>query len=125
MKNSDIKGLDVLKGIAVVAGSKAIYLKLLKSFVNNGFCDKIIESVAAGDMEQIRHHAHSLKGVAGNMHMAELYELSRRIEAAAKDGGSLTVADEVVVSLIDANRQTMDSVNMIIGDPTVLDTLQG
>lgn len=124
MKNSDIKGVDVLKGLAVVAGNKAIYLRLLKSFISNSFCDKIIEAIAAGDSEQISHSAHSLKGVAGNMHMAGLYEYSRQIEAIAKEGGNLTVADEVVVNLIDENSRTTESVSMLMDNPGILDTLQ-
>ena len=123
MKNEDIKGLDVKKGMALVANNKAIYLRLLKSFVNNSFCDQLIEAIANGDMEQVSLKAHSFKGVAGNMHMAELYELSRLIEADVKNGVNITAADDNVIKIIDANAQTLKSVNMILEGPDVLDTI--
>ena len=123
MEYNDIKGLDVKKGLAIVANNKTVYIRLLKSFAGNSFCDKIIEAVNSGDPEQIRHNAHSLKGVAGNMHMDELFELSRAIESAAKDGVAVSAGDENVVKIIEANRQTMESVNMLLAQPEILDTL--
>ena len=123
MKNEDIKGLDVKKGLSIVANNKKVYERLLKSFVGNAFCEQLVEAINSGDADQIRQKAHSLKGVAGNMHMDELFELSRSIEAGVKDGRTLTATDDLVVKIIDANKQTMASVNMLLENPEILDAL--
>ena len=123
MTNEDIKGLDVKKGLAIVAGNKAIYLKLLNSFLNNCFCEQIVDAVNSGDMDQVRQKAHSLKGVAGNMYMDELFELSRAIEAAARDGQAINAGDDSIINLVIANRQTIDSVNMLIQNPDIMSSL--
>ena len=123
MKFEDIKGLDVKKGLSIVANNKTVYAKLLRSFVSNAFCEQLVDAINGGDMDQVRQKAHSLKGVAGNMYMHELFELSRSIEAEAKDGPPISPADDMVVRIIDANRQTMDSVNMLLENPNILDAL--
>ena len=123
MKNEDIKGIDVKKGLSIVANNKTVYAKLLKSFSSNAFCEQLIDAINGGDMDLARQKAHTLKGVAGNMQMNELFELSRLIEAGAKDGQLVSATDEIVVRIIEANRQTMDSVNMLLDNPGILDTL--
>ncbi|MCL2059552.1 MAG: Hpt domain-containing protein [Oscillospiraceae bacterium] len=123
MNNEDIKGLDVKKGLSIVANNKKVYERLLKSFVGNAFCDQLVEAILSGDSDQIRQKAHSLKGVAGNMHMDDLFELSRSIEAGVKDGQPLSGADDLVSKIKDANKQTMDSINMLLNNPDILDAL--
>ena len=123
MRNEDIKGLDVKKGLSIVSNNKTVYAKLLKSFANNAFCEQLVDAIHGGDMDQVRQKAHSLKGVAGNMHMDELFELSRLIEADIKDGQPLCAGDDIVARIVDANRQTMSSVNMILDNLDLLDAL--
>ena len=123
MSNEDIKGLDVKKGLSIVSNNKTVYAKLLRSFANNCFCDQLIDAINLGDMDLIRQKAHSLKGVAGNMYMNELFELSRSIEADIKDGQPLSATDDVVTKIISANMQTMKSVNTILENPDILEQL--
>ena len=120
---SDIKGLDVKKGLALVANNKMIYTRLLNSYIKNALCDQLIEAINNGDTADISQKAHSLKGVAGNMHMGELYELSQKIEGDAKDGAAISASDEIVARLIEANKQVLESINMMIENPAILDTV--
>lgn len=122
MKNEDINGINVKKGMAIVANNKMVYARLLKSFVNNSFGDRLIEAIESGDSEQIRQNAHALKGVAGNMHMEELYELSRSIEADAKEGRS--VPPDKVEEFKRQSGETLVSVKMLIDNPDVLDHIE-
>ena len=124
MKNEDIKGLDVKKGLALVANNAAVYQKLLKSFVTNAFCEQLLEAVKSGDPEAIRQKAHSFKGVSGNMQMGELFELTRQIEADAKSGNAAAATDESVARLIAANKQTLESVTMLLDNPNILKELE-
>ena len=123
MKSEDIKGLDVKKGLSIVSNNKAVYAKLLKSFANNAFCEQLVNAINDGDMDQVRQKAHSLKGVAGNMYMDELFELSRLIEADIKEGQPLSTTDDIVMRIVDANKQTMESINMLLENPDILDAL--
>lgn len=123
MKNEDFKGIDVKKGLAIVANNKTVYMKLLKSFSVNAFGDQIINAVKSGNMDQVRHSAHSLKGVAGNMYMDELFELSREIEIAAKEGVRVSLTDDNIIKITESYKQTLDSVNMLIANPEILDTI--
>jgi len=118
----NIQGINVKKGLSMVANNKTVYARLLKSFINNNFCDQLIEAICCGDIDQVRQKAHTLKGVAGNMHMEELFELSRSIEAGAKDGAALSSTDELVSRIIDANRQTSESVTLLLNNPNMLDS---
>ena len=124
MKNIDIKGLDVKKGLSIVANNKIVYSKLLKSFVNNAFCDQLIEAINSGDMDQVSKKAHAFKGVAGNMHMDELFELCRSIEIDAKKGILVSLSDDKVAKIIDANKNTMESINMLLENPGIIDSIE-
>jgi len=123
MRNDDIKGLDVVKGMALVGKNKMVYTRLLKSFIGNDFCNQLLAAVESGDTEQVRQKAHSLKGVAGNMHMEGLFNLSREIEAAAKEGLNLTPAHELITQIIEMNSVTINSINMILENPNILDEI--
>jgi HPt (histidine-containing phosphotransfer) domain-containing protein len=123
MNNEDIKGLDVKKGLSIVANNKAVYTRLLKSFISNAFCERLVDAINDGDMDQAGQKAHSLKGVAGNMHMDELFELSRLIEVEIKDGRSLSAGDELIIKIIDANKLTEKSVKMLLENPDILNTI--
>lgn len=46
----------------------------------------IAAAVAAGDIEQVRHLAHSLKGAAATLGMEPLRDACREMEFAARDG---------------------------------------
>jgi len=119
----NIKGLDVKKGLAIVGNNKSVYLRLLNSFINNDFCNQIINAVNGGELEQVRHTAHSLKGVAGNLHMGELYEISRLIETDAREGAAVSVTDDNIARLIDVNNEVMESINLLIAKPEIMDSI--
>jgi len=124
VKYEDIKGLNVKKGLSVVANNKKLYIKLLGSFVSNAFCEQLLDAIKSGDSGQILRKAHSLKGVAGNMHMNGLYETSRIIETGVKGGVTYRMSDEIVSRLLNEYRQTLESVNMLIQNPEILDKLE-
>jgi len=124
MKNDDIKGLNVKKGLSLVANNKKLYIKLLNSFVSNAFCDQLMEAIDSGDTEMVMRRAHAYKGVAGNMQMDEIYELSQTIETIAKNGVPVRATDAIVSRLIGATAETLESVRMLIDNPGLLDSLE-
>jgi len=67
---------------------EAEYLELLELFIETGVSDldKLQSAISAGDSEQARGAAHSLKGAAGNMGLMEIYNLAKEIEEKTIDG---------------------------------------
>ncbi len=83
---SAIEGLDVAAGLRVVRGRKASYLNLLGKYAALHLDDtqRLRESIAAGNHDETRLLAHSLKGVAANVGAASLSKAAARLEAASK-----------------------------------------
>ncbi|MFQ5486235.1 MAG: Hpt domain-containing protein [Desulfobacterales bacterium] len=74
---------------------EAEYLELLELFIETGMSDleKLQSAISAGDSEQARGAAHSLKGAAGNIGLMELYDLAKEIEKKAIDGQLQTISE--------------------------------
>jgi len=123
MRNEDILGLNVKKGLSAISNNKKMYIKLLKSFIVNNYCDQLLDAIGRADSEQIMKKAHTLKGVAGNLHMTGIYELSNGIETDARAGKPVPAAGAQVEGLISAYKTTVESINMIIQNPGILDEL--
>lgn len=57
-----------------------------------------VDAFTAGDVDQVRMHAHSMKGSASNICAAVFVETARRLEYLAADG-SLEGAEELLTQL--------------------------
>src|SRR5262249_53192538 len=74
-----IAGLDTDDGLSRVGRNRALYLKLLRQFVeHHAATEPISGAIAAGDVALAERLAHTLKGVAGNIG-------ARQIQSAAGD----------------------------------------
>jgi HPt (histidine-containing phosphotransfer) domain-containing protein len=124
VKSGDLFGVDIKKGLALVANNKTLYLKLLKSFSSNTIFDELEAAVAQGDLEQARAKAHALKGVSGNLRLEQVYELSRAVEADAKESRPPDGPGGKYAELQGAYHKTMDSVNTLLANPELLNTLE-
>ena len=62
-------GLDMKDGLTRVAGNRKLYLKLLRQFIEQQgpAVGEIAAALATGDMALAERHAHTLKGVGGNI----------------------------------------------------------
>jgi len=83
-----IPGLDVEAGLHVVRNRRSQYLRLLEMFAKShrDDLDRLRAALAAGDNENARLLAHSLKGVGGNIGAAGLQQAAAAFEAALKAG---------------------------------------
>ena len=120
MKNDDIYGIDVTKGLAVVGNNKAVFVRLLKSFAASSLCDELVGALGAGDTSLAMSKAHALKGVSGNMRFDRLFELVKSVEADLKDGKRIDSDDERISGLVATHAKTLESANRLIANPDLL-----
>jgi len=77
-----LPGLDLTEGVNRVAGNQQLYKKLLLSFYqdNKEKTQQIKQALQANDFTTARHHAHSVKGVSGNISAKQLFAAARSLE---------------------------------------------
>lgn len=77
-----IDGLDINAGLNSVRGKFATYLRLLGLFIksNENLTELIQSAIDAGDIDEARRLAHSLKGAAGNLGAVRIQEIAAAIE---------------------------------------------
>lgn len=90
-------------GVARVVNNKALYAKLLGRFVDtqSDAASAIAAALDAGNMDDARMLAHTLKGTAANLGAEALAEAARRLEDAVTGGGDPAAG-------VTALRQTLD-----------------
>lgn len=55
-------------------GNKELYLRMLGLMLQQDDLEKLGDALTAHDVTAARHHAHSLKGLAGNMGLVPLHK---------------------------------------------------
>jgi CheY-like chemotaxis protein len=90
----NIEGIDTVAGLRRAAGKEEVYLKLLKTFVeNNGnFRAKSQRLQTQNRLDETGMLLHTLAGVAGNIGITEVYKLAQKLTLEFKThikGGSL------------------------------------
>lgn len=89
--------LDVDEALRRFNGNMAMFLKLLKRFIeiNSNIEEKITQVVNSGDSEEVFIFFHSLKGGFGNLSAKNLYEKSAVLENFARNGNLESIKDEL------------------------------
>jgi HPt (histidine-containing phosphotransfer) domain-containing protein len=81
------------EGVKRVVNNAKLYVRLLTKFKTDTRLDDIESALAAGDMEKAQTAAHTVKGVAANLSLSELFkqtlELETQIKAKAVDPNQL------------------------------------
>ena len=81
-----IGGVDVAAGLQRVAGNKRLYCDLLIQFAikQESAGVRIRQALASGDRSKAERLAHSLKGVAGNLGINEIFQAAGKLEGAIR-----------------------------------------
>ena len=66
-------GINYEAGLRRFSGKKELYEKFLNKFPSDKSYGNMEKALKAGDWDQAFCHAHTLKGVSGNLSMDELY----------------------------------------------------
>ena len=82
-----IAGLDSAAGLKRVAGNTALYLRLLRQFVErqSAAADETAAALERGDRASAERIAHTVKGVAGNLGFGELQAAAGALEKAVRE----------------------------------------
>lgn len=85
----DVEGLDQQDAVARLGGNEALYVKMLRQFLElETLPRQIIERLEAGDWLAAERHAHTLKGVAGSLGARALQRLAVELELSLRGRSS-------------------------------------
>ena len=82
----EIVYVDIADGAKRIMNNTQLYIKLLTKFKNGNNLDDIEAAFAARDMENAKNAVHTIKGVAANLSLKELYKESLELETQIKNG---------------------------------------
>ncbi len=88
----ELPGIDLEAGLRITQHNENLYRRLLLKFYekSHGF-EQTFRAMLDQGLDQARFEAHSLKGVAGNLGMHGLYELSLALEKVCADNQAALV----------------------------------
>ncbi len=91
-----IVGVDVVAGLKRVAGNASLYAVLLRRFAegHHETPARIAEALEKGDRPTAEHLAHTVKGIAGNLGVVEVQELSGELERRIQTKDTPTAVEE-------------------------------
>jgi HPt (histidine-containing phosphotransfer) domain-containing protein len=83
----EIPGVNIEKGLSLYAGSKKVYLPLLRSYVSNtpGILDKL-RSISAENLTNYVISVHGLKGTNAGIGAEAVREVALELENISRDG---------------------------------------
>jgi len=86
----EIEGINVREGVKRAAGNRRLYRDLLIRFAKDhrDVGAQIAAALESGDLKQAEHIAHTVKGVAGNMSIGEIYASADKLEKAIHERNS-------------------------------------
>jgi HPt (histidine-containing phosphotransfer) domain-containing protein len=105
--------VDMADGVKRVMNNVKLYIKLLAKFRDDTKSDDIEAALAAGDMDKARDAVHTLKGVAANLSLIELFKQSLELETQIKAGTVNPAQIETVKTVFAA---TIQEVNKVIAE---------
>jgi HPt (histidine-containing phosphotransfer) domain-containing protein len=105
--------VDFSDGKKRVMNNAKLYIKLLTKFRDDTKLDDLEAAVAAGDMGKAQDAAHTVKGVAANLSLPELFKQSLELETQIKAGAVNPAQMETVKTVFDA---TLQEINRIISE---------
>lgn len=102
--------VDVAEGKKRVMNNAKLYVKLLTKFKNDTKLDALEAGIAEGDLEKAQNAAHTIKGVAANLSLTELFNQSLAIETQIKAKAVVPGQIDIVKAAFAATLQEVDKV---------------
>ena len=79
-------GIDLAATISRFAGNEGLFLKFLRRFPTDATYEALCKAMSAQDLSAASDACHTLKGVAGNLGLAPLYEACITMMTACRAG---------------------------------------
>jgi two-component system, sensor histidine kinase and response regulator len=113
-----VDGLDAAQGLRRVAGNRALYLRLLRQFVEGytDAADRIRESVERGERAVAERLAHTVKGTAGNLAASPVQAAAGALEKAIHDGVEAARVESLRVRLGEALGALSTALRPLVAD---------
>jgi two-component system sensor histidine kinase/response regulator len=114
----EIDGVDLAGGLKRVAGNKRLYRDLLVQFAVQQ-CDagaKILAAIKIGDYKLAERMAHTIKGVAGNIGLGQVFTAAGKLERAIREGDAVVPA--VLGEFTQVLSRQIQSISQAISDVT-------
>jgi len=102
--------VNVTEGSARVMKNIKLYVKLLTKFRSDNNLDDIEAALAAGDLATAQSAAHTIKGVAANLALTELFKQCLELETQIKNKAVNPTQMETVKTVFTATLQEIDRV---------------
>lgn len=112
----DIPGLDVAAGLASVGRNQATYRRLLAMLVERHDDDpaQIRRALAAGEREEARRVAHSLKGACAALGAEEVRGAALAVEIALRQGDDATDVGKALDNLAPRLAALLDALRPVV-----------
>ncbi len=110
-------GINIDAGLERMLGKEELYLKLLRSFVAGTYIQVVSAEIekallAPENLEEVKKAAHTIKGVAANLELTDIFELSKNMETFMKYG-DLASATPLLPQLESKYNELKQRVDMI------------
>lgn len=95
MMPDELPGIDVRRALEGLRGNASLLLKIIEAFrkETSGIVERLTAARGRDDLQQARHDAHNLKGLALTLGAAHLAAIAQRLERELADASSQTMAD--------------------------------
>jgi HPt (histidine-containing phosphotransfer) domain-containing protein len=98
------------EGLKRVMNNTKLYVRLLAKFKADTKLDELSAQLEAGDYEKAQITAHTVKGVAANLSLTELFERIRDLESQIKEKAVQPEALATVKTVFDETLKKLDEV---------------
>ena len=100
----EIAGINVADGLNRVAGNRRLYRDLLGQFAakQGDAAAQISAALGSGDSKVAERIAHTVKGVAGNLAIAEVQSAAQKVEKAIREGQDVAVPLDAFATVLGA-----------------------
>ena len=90
--------------------NKRLYIMLLKKFDAQGMLDDLLAKIRSGDAVAAEAQAHTIKGLAANLSLADLKEKAEAADAKLKTGDVGVDTSDIILSV----SRTVEAINVWI-----------
>jgi HPt (histidine-containing phosphotransfer) domain-containing protein len=107
---ADVVYINFEEGLKRVMNNTKLYVRLLTKFRADTRLDGLSAQIEAGDYEKAQVSAHTIKGVAANLSLTELFEKIRDLESQIKEKAVQSEALDTVKTVFDETLKKVDEV---------------